>query len=159
MSLRPLSLFLKLRHGTVSKGRLLAFFWLCTHREVKYTTRHHRRSSSAQLLRSLEVHPLPSTRLKGRSEEKAGKIKLLWVESQCLQGGFWTQRDTGKKYQQQKIRRTATDRLPEAVGGWLSQSPVSAPPPPPTTPPPHLCCDENGCPPRAQQHSRALSGN
>lgn len=96
---------------------------------------------------------------KGRREEKVRKKKPLCVEPQCLQGGFWTRWDTGKKYLDQKIRRTAKDRLPEAVGGWLSQSLVSAPPPPPPSPLPHLCCDENGCPPQAQRHSRVLSGD
>lgn len=136
-------------------------FGVCTRGDLKYATRHHRRSSSAQRSSrgGLEVLPLPPTQKKVRREEKVRKKKLLRVEPQCLQGGFWTRWDTGKKYQEQKIRRTARDRLPEAVGGWLSQSPMSAPSPPPPSPLPHLCCDENGCPPRAQRHSRVLSGD
>lgn len=150
ISLRPLSLFFKLKHETVSKGRLLAFFCrLYPQRSEIYDKASQALKLSAALA-GLEVLPLPPTQKKGRRGEKVRK------KNSCVSSRSVYKVDFGHK---QKIRRTAKDRLPEAAGGWLSQSLVSAPPPPPPSPLPHLYCDENRCPPQAQRHSRVLSGD
>lgn len=97
ISLRRLSLFIKFQLGTVSKGHRCASFRVCTRRDLKKTTRHHRRSSSAQLSGGFEVLPLPSNPLKKEQvkkkqekKTKKNKNKLMRVKPQCLQGEFWT---------------------------------------------------------------------